>query len=316
MIPNLTRAAIPVLGAMAWVFVSSDGFGAQAKLTMEPQDTGAILENRTDGSTVVHSGGSRFIRYPSGYGGEMKPDGSVDQPMPLVEILPGGTVIQIFGDGTKIDALPEGTRILRWPDKNGFTRYADGSGTRDFPDGSMTEVKGTIDILPDATVEMNVDARDDLYTTQFLPDGTQNEISWWTGPYWKGRRPFFSSAKDYLDDEKKQQTPVIIPIQGVIQRADVDGAGTPAPMPGGQPAQRSYDSPVWINPYGTGYGFRERAYDMQSGEALPPILPPGAIPPAGISPWTVPPSGIPPGGFLWEIPAKKGTPWEIPPKKK
>ncbi|MGH7770087.1 MAG: hypothetical protein ACREQP_21765 [Candidatus Binatia bacterium] len=87
-----------------------------------------------------------------------------------------------------------------------------------------------------------------------------------------------------------------------LSMADIDTVGTPSPTPATQPIQGAQETPILINPYGTGYGFREGPYQMQSGE---PTMQ-----------WIVPPLGIPPGGFSKPQKSQKDQPWEIPPKQR
>lgn len=274
------QTAVSAAAVVAAVAILESSFAAQLKTDF--QDTGAVIDTRSDGSQVViHPGPDhiRFIRYPTGYGGELKLDGTVvNDPMPRVEILRGGGVVLTLPDESKVEALPEGTRILRLPDKSGYTRYADGSGTKDFPDGSTVD-SGPIQILPDGSVLKT------MGETVFVEKTDGTTVGHFKGGALSTKTQKFSSAGAYLDDKRSlQQSDELIErlyFSDLMHKADADTAGTPRPSQEPEKQQAEEKKSVFESPFGFGFGI-----------------------------------GI--GGFGRgeKDRHESGGPWEIPPKKK
>lgn len=113
------------------------------------------------------------------------------------------TMLETRADGTKIETIVhdnQGNRtvvVLR-PSRHGYIRYADGKGSKIEPDGTITDVRGTIEVLPGGVVQQTL-ADEDVILHHY-PDGTTK------------------SRPDLVKEMKAQGTWTISQAGGVVSR--------------------------------------------------------------------------------------------------
>jgi hypothetical protein len=84
-----------------------------------------------------------------------------------------GVLIETKRDGTKIETISnDGNRIIvvLRPSGHGYIRYSDGQGSKIAPDGAITDVPGTIEVLPDGVVQQTLTDEDVIL--HHYPDGS------------------------------------------------------------------------------------------------------------------------------------------------